>query len=319
MIKNNNFRKIGLVLFSSEVRVYGDCFQKPRIFPSYQDFSTYYLSGKTCYNTHFAHSLHESCDKIFHTLDNIDESGCTSLGPALLLSTSILSQAKIGGSIILCTDGLANNGLGSLKDEKKTSESSEFYKTISNLANEHGISINITTIKGEECKIDVLAELTDNTNGIINRVNPDELTQNFRSLSQQEIAAQKAEIKIFLHKALAMRSLYQEDFLYVKDKFYQKNFAVLNENCEIQFEYDLKPTDDETLEYYSHVLKAFPLQVQITFQQKERKFLKILNILQNISNKKDEVEQKASVKILKKTATFKTCVMGLKKKCFSLF
>lgn len=301
------------MLFSNEVRVYGDCFQKPKIFSSHQDFSTYYLSGKTCYSTHFTHSLQESCDKIFNALDNIEESGCTSLGPALLLSTSILSQAKNGGSIILCTDGLANNGLGSLKDERNP-QSTEFYKKISNLANENGISINITTIKGEECKIDVLAELTDNTNGIINRVNPDELTQNFRSLSEQKIVTNKAEIKIFLHKALTMRNLYQEDYLNVKDKFYQKNFAVINENCEIQFEYDLKPTDDETLEYYSNVIKAFPLQVQITFQQNECKFLKILTVLQNISNKKDEVEQKASIRMLKKTATFKTCMIGLKKK-----
>ena len=43
----------------------------------------------------------------------MEESGQTALGPAVLVSVVIASQ-KPGSKVVICTDGLANIGLGSL-------------------------------------------------------------------------------------------------------------------------------------------------------------------------------------------------------------
>ena len=50
-------------------------------------------------------------------LFQLEENGPTALGPALLTSLVLASQ-KPGSQVIVCTDGLANVGLGSFEDAK---------------------------------------------------------------------------------------------------------------------------------------------------------------------------------------------------------
>lgn len=49
----------------------------------------------------------------------MQESGQTALGPALLASIGLLSQAKPGSMVLMCTDGLANIGLGALDSKEE--------------------------------------------------------------------------------------------------------------------------------------------------------------------------------------------------------
>lgn len=85
----------------------------------------------------------------------MEEKGQTALGPALLCSLALALKGKPGSAIILCTDGLANLGLGSLEVESE--ESKAFYAKLSAIAKEKGIQISIITIKGEECKLTTLS------------------------------------------------------------------------------------------------------------------------------------------------------------------
>lgn len=48
----------------------------------------------------------------------LEETGPTALGPALLTSVGLAAQGNPGSSVIVCTDGLANIGLGSFDDLK---------------------------------------------------------------------------------------------------------------------------------------------------------------------------------------------------------
>ena len=48
----------------------------------------------------------------------MEESGPTALGPALVSSVMLASKGKRGSKVILCTDGLANVGLGKLDELK---------------------------------------------------------------------------------------------------------------------------------------------------------------------------------------------------------
>lgn len=57
-------------------------------------------------------------------LHSIEESGPTALGPALLTAVGMASQGAPGSQVIICTDGLANVGLGAF-DEVKTEDQSK--------------------------------------------------------------------------------------------------------------------------------------------------------------------------------------------------
>jgi hypothetical protein len=48
----------------------------------------------------------------------LEETGPTALGPALLTSIAMAADGKPGSSVVLCTDGLANVGLGAFDDIK---------------------------------------------------------------------------------------------------------------------------------------------------------------------------------------------------------
>lgn len=52
----------------------------------------------------------------------LQEKGQTALGPALLSAVLLARAGKPGSSVIICTDGLANTGLGSLDSEPEVSE-----------------------------------------------------------------------------------------------------------------------------------------------------------------------------------------------------
>lgn len=47
----------------------------------------------------------------------MQEKGKTALGPALLTSLGLASKGKAGSVIIMCTDGLANIGVGALDND----------------------------------------------------------------------------------------------------------------------------------------------------------------------------------------------------------
>jgi hypothetical protein len=46
----------------------------------------------------------------------LEETGPTALGPALLTSIAMAAEGAPGSTVILCTDGLANVGLGTFDD-----------------------------------------------------------------------------------------------------------------------------------------------------------------------------------------------------------
>lgn len=71
----------------------------------------------------------------------------TALGPAMLIAVAMASKAA-GSKVIMCTDGLANRGIGSLDPrtftgQQSESSSSEFYVKVGNMAKRNGLDNRI--------------------------------------------------------------------------------------------------------------------------------------------------------------------------------
>jgi hypothetical protein len=54
-------------------------------------------------------------------LMGLEEDGPTALGPAVLSAVALAAEGATGSQVVICTDGLANIGLGAF-DEVKTPE-----------------------------------------------------------------------------------------------------------------------------------------------------------------------------------------------------
>ena len=79
-------------------------------------------------------------------INKIEAKGQTALGPAIVSALEIASKGSLGSTVILCTDGLANIGIGQL--EPYDEEKKQFYSDLGEFAKQNNITVNIVTIKG---------------------------------------------------------------------------------------------------------------------------------------------------------------------------
>lgn len=117
-------KKVGLVTFNNEVVVYGDCKKDP-----------VHIVGDKLYKFNdivedvvplkVEEPLRTSYEQILHNLEKTEASGATALGPAVVASIELASKGSPGSTVMICTDGLANIGLGNLDISKEASQ--EFY------------------------------------------------------------------------------------------------------------------------------------------------------------------------------------------------
>ena len=116
----------------------------------------------------------------------------------------VASKGSKGSVVVLCTDGLANIGVGSLEgaDELKY----QFYDEVANKAKEKNVAVNIVTIKGESSKLEILSKVVEATNGNVKVVNPEKLSDDFANILKDEVVGLNVEARIMLHKALVFRN-----------------------------------------------------------------------------------------------------------------
>ncbi len=106
---------------------------------------------------------------------SLEETGPTALGPALVTAVAMAAEGNPGSMVVLCTDGLANVGLGAFDEVKSEEESKKldaFYEGLGEFAKAAGVSVSIVSIEGEECNIDTLSRISEITGGNVERVNP---------------------------------------------------------------------------------------------------------------------------------------------------
>jgi actin-related protein len=124
--------------------------------------------------------------------------GCTALGPALALALGI-SSGHSGSQIIVCTDGEANVGIGSLSQND-----SSFYTNVGNTAVDFGISINMVTLENCEAGMESLGTTADISGGSVNVVNPMLLQDQFALLGNSPTVATQVECKFIAGRGLQL-------------------------------------------------------------------------------------------------------------------
>lgn len=214
-------KRVSVITFNNEVTLLGDGAQIPSIITGDKlyDYQALFQSGE---GYAMNKPIKEAKDSLVNKLFSLEEGGSTALGPALVCALG-MSSKKPGSTIILCTDGLSNVGLGSLDelytDEEKES-ASKFYEQIGQVAQAEGIAISVISIKGSDCSIETLGHLSELSGGSVDRVDPLDITKNFQSILSLPVIATHVTLDIHLHKGLFIRS---DDDLEEpsKDQFYQ--------------------------------------------------------------------------------------------------
>merc|ERR1712087_596839 len=122
-----------------------------------------------------------------------------------------MASSKPGSQVILCTDGLANAGVGSLDapstaDEDEEEEEDDpvlkWYEALGDYAMSKGVVVNIVSITDDECKLENLGKIVEVTNGNLKRINPLNLAEKFSGIIENESIATNCQAKMLLHPGL---------------------------------------------------------------------------------------------------------------------
>lgn len=124
-------------------------------------------------------------------------------------------------------------GFGSYKD-------TGVYKTIGEFAKEKGVTVHIVTFKGTECNIDAISAVSGMTNGEIERVDTNEIGENFRGFIAKPVLATNTQLRVKLHQGLEFRNELLAN-LSANNTILSKDFGNVNEDTDICFEYQMKP------------------------------------------------------------------------------
>ena len=172
----------------------------------------------------------------------LEETGPTALGPAIITAIALAGEGAPGSTVIVCTDGLANVGLGAfdgVQSEEEQKKVQEFYEIIGQYAQQKGVTVNIISIIGEECNIETLSKISDLTGGEVQRVDPKNLIDNFSNILNLPVLATNVQLKVKLHKGLQFRN--EDDANLSEDKtILARDLGNVNEDTEVTFEYKMK-------------------------------------------------------------------------------
>lgn len=124
MKKYNPTRKVGLITFNNEVCLIGDGSKDPLVIETLQlvEFDSIFTMAENNADELLQKPIIESFENLTKKFDGLKEKGATALGPALLAAVAIASKGKPGSMVIICTDGLANVGLGELESNPDAAE-----------------------------------------------------------------------------------------------------------------------------------------------------------------------------------------------------
>ena len=275
--------KVGIITFNNEVSVIGDgtndqiiagdnLFNFARLVTLFENKFSEVLSAPIKLSKEIL------CKKIL----DLQESGSTALGPALLVSVILASQGGAGSKVILCTDGVANNGLGNLEFD----EDIEFYQRLSQIAQDKSVEVSVISISDDDCRLDALSKVVENTGGDLSKINPERLNEDFANILANEIYATNVKISVRLPKELKFMNCEEENLK--EFRILEKNFG--NVNNESLFTVEFQVCDEST--------KTAPIQVAIEYKDMEgNKYVLVHTELFEVSDNQEEVIKEADFSI----------------------
>jgi len=302
-------RKLGLVAFNNEVTVVGDGAQDPQIVTGdkLEDYDYLINNGTEQGKLRMQHKIGETSKKLTEKLMRLEETGPTALGPAVATSVAMAAEGAPGSQVVICTDGLANVGLGAfdeVNEPEQLAKVEEFYERIGEFAKQKGLTVNVVSIIGDECNLESLSKLAEITGGNVERVDPVSLTKNFANILAQPIIASNVVAKVKLHKGLQFRNenpqwLSEDKTMLVRD------IGNVTEDTEITFEYTLKKIAElaKMEEMDLTKIERFPFQTQITYKALDgSKCIRVITEQQKVSHEREELERRADYEMLGQNA-----------------
>ncbi|XP_038074150.1 circularly permutated Ras protein 1-like [Patiria miniata] len=299
-------KKVILVNFSHEVKVHGDGSQLPTTVTGQKlnQLDVLLREGQELAALLNIKPLTESASCLKTKVDSLSEGGSTALGPALAVSLGLLAKLP-GSEIVLCTDGMPNEGVGSLQ---RHSYDSNFYNEAGRIAEQQQTTISIIGIQTDShCDFEQVSKCVSISSGTINILNPHELTRQIRQLGQDKVVATNVAVTLMLHPTLQFDPETEGPEAAGKSKIF-KNYGNVQQSTDLTFSFQLRPEADIS------DLTKLPFQVQIKYTKSDgRRFLRIVTEQRETTADRQQMEENMNVAVTSVAAMQKAAAFAEQK------
>jgi len=248
-------KRVGLITFSDEVTVIGDGSQASFTVAG-DRLDSWDQIQEAAKGVILTRSVSESKDELIAKLWDLEESGATALGPALQISIAIAGKTP-GSHVLVCTDGVANVGLGSLAGVE--SEVSPYYIELAEQAKLVGVSVSVISLIGSECCLEKLNIVTEQSSGTVERVDPTQLIDQLENLIDRPVLGFATMSLLILHRGLQFRG---ERIDFNENRSWiVKDLGNVTADSELTVSYQFRSRDQYDLSNVSKV----PFQVQLMY------------------------------------------------------
>jgi len=114
-----------------------------------------------------------------------------------------LASGRPGSKIMLCTDGMANNGVGAVQNRD---QEVPFYGDIARRAAEEGTCISVVTMEGEDCSMENLGTCADLTGGRVEMVDLQALSTKVGALLANPVLCTGLEVTVIAGAGVALHA-----------------------------------------------------------------------------------------------------------------
>ncbi|XP_066463982.1 circularly permutated Ras protein 1-like isoform X2 [Eleutherodactylus coqui] len=274
--KQHSEKRVALVTFSDQVKLYGDGTTQPLVLQGAELLDPDHLKLQGI-DQPMPHPVTETLHALKGRIQCLEEKGATALGPAALVSIAMASKNP-GSKVIICTDGKANTELGNLEDisEEYSYQSSKlYYSNLGDLALQHSVAVSVVTIEGTYCRLPELGQLADKTGGKVNIVHPFKLANEFQSIIGEEIIATNVKLKVFLPQT--MYFLYEGN----NESVLERTFGSTTADTVLSTEFSIHSSKINEVLRYSQL----PIQVHLSYTLPDgRSRLRILSQTRPVTN-----------------------------------
>jgi len=160
-----------------------------------------------------------------------------------------------------------------------------------------GVNVSVISLQGDDCRLECLGILSENTGGRIDIVNPLTITQEFSNILSNDLIATNSQVVFMLHKSLFVR---EEGGQEKKQQSNQgqmyrvvRDVGNVTKETELTYEYGVR----EGGELAENV--GLPFQVQITYTKLDgAKYIRVISKKFQTTTDRNKAELAANVEVL---------------------
>eukprot|EP00041_Stephanoeca_diplocostata_P022556 m.539834 g.539834 ORF g.539834 m.539834 type:complete len:1135 (-) comp22093_c0_seq3:103-3507(-) len=265
------FTRVAVVVFGSSVSVVVDGGRMLNVESAIQSrYDALISKGRTIAASCTA-AVETAGDMLFKKVGGLNTSGCTALGPALAVAIGITASCT-SANIVLCTDGCANQGIGSTS----APTSREFYHRASMAARGQNTVISVLTVAGEDCDLDLIGTCADLTAGTVDTVDPAALKSSMAAILKSKTVASDVRLSLQVGCGGAFADIFPADPVRRQHKrggcTLELDLGATTATRSLTFEYLVqasKPSPDANGEINTKEVTSVPFQVRLSYKDND--------------------------------------------------